>query len=146
MLPAGAESFRHSTTTGALGSTSPQTAWSALKWKARLNGPVSSDRERLTEPMSESAAVRTFDPTRAHLSATDDFPPFNVEPADERPLRDVLAANEIPPDTELVITERRPASASGGAPPTPLAFVVRQLAFHHVAQGETAGEPWMVSF
>jgi hypothetical protein len=58
-------------------------------------------------------------------------------------LRNVLAANEIPADTELVITERRPAATSDTKP---LAFVVRQLAFHHVAQGETASEPWMVSF
>jgi hypothetical protein len=96
--------------------------------------------------MSESAAVRDFDPTRAHLLATDDFPPFNVEAADEGPLHDVLAANEIPADTELVVTERRRSDTNGGHEMAPLAFVVRQLAFHHVAQGETAGEPWMVSF
>ena len=65
--------------------------------------------------MSQSNAIQTFDPARAHLSATDDFPPFNVDPTDERPLRDVLAANEIPPDTELVITERRRAGPGGGA-------------------------------
>ncbi len=97
--------------------------------------------------MSLSDAVQSFDPSRAHLSATDDFPPFNVEAADERPLRGVLEANEIPPDTELVITERRPANSNrDDDKPAPLAFVVRQLAYHHVAQGETAGEPWMVSF
>ena len=27
-----------------------------------------------------------------------------------------------------------------------LAFVMDQLAYHHVAQGELRGEPWMVSF
>jgi hypothetical protein len=42
-----------------------------------------------------------FDAGRAHLSATDDFPPYNVEPSDERPLRDVLESGEIRPETEL---------------------------------------------
>lgn len=114
-----------------------------------------------------------FDAARAHLSDTDDFPPYNVEPSDERPLRDVLASGEIQPDTELVITERaRPPNppnpapatvhASGSSPfpvstftplptkpaddPPPLAFIDRQLAFHHVAQGKSAGHPWLVSF
>jgi hypothetical protein len=27
-----------------------------------------------------------------------------------------------------------------------LALVTDQMAYHHVAQGEIAGEPWMVSF
>lgn len=84
-----------------------------------------------------------FDASRAHLSATDDFPPYNVEAAVERPLRDVLASGEILPETELVITERVAPTATN---PTPLAFIDRQLAFHHVAQGEFAGHPWMVSF
>ncbi len=124
-----------------------------------------------------------FDPNRAHLNAIDDFPPYNVEPADERPLRDVLASGEILPDTELVITERatadNPSASTAPEPaatdnsststtpepaatdnpsasttdaaepagePHPLAFLDRQLAFHHVAQGESAGHPWMVSF
>ena len=96
-----------------------------------------------------------FDPNRAHLNAIDDFPPYNVEPADERPLRDVLASGEILPDTELVITERATAdnpsasttdAAEPAGEPHPLAFLDRQLAFHHVAQGESAGHPWMVSF
>ncbi len=97
--------------------------------------------------MTYSDAVQSFDPGRAHLSDTDDFPPFNVEPDDERPLGEVLESGALPPDTELVVTERRPADGKGDKDgPKPLAFVVRQLAFHHVAQGETAGEPWMVSF
>jgi hypothetical protein len=27
-----------------------------------------------------------------------------------------------------------------------LAFLTDQMVYHHVAQGETNGEPWMVSF
>jgi len=88
-----------------------------------------------------------FDAGRAHLSATDDSPPYNVEPSDERPLRDVLESGEIRPETELVITERITSTATKSTDgPTPLAFIDRQLAFHHVAQGEIAGHPWMVSF
>jgi hypothetical protein len=88
-----------------------------------------------------------FDALRAHLNPTDDFPPYNVEAADERPLRDVLESGEILPETELVITERAaPTATKTTDDPTPLAFIDHQLAFHHVAQGEIAGHPWMVSF
>ena len=30
--------------------------------------------------------------------------------------------------------------------PEPLALVMDQMAYHHVAQGDMMGEPWMVSF
>jgi hypothetical protein len=77
-----------------------------------------------------------FDARRAHLN-----------PTDERPLRNVLESGEILPETELVITERAaPTATKTTDDPTPLAFIDHQLAFHHVAQGEIAGHPWMVSF
>ena len=96
--------------------------------------------------MTQLDAIRNVDPARAHLSDTNDFPPFNVEARDERPLGEVLAAGESRPDTDLVFTERRRSDTYGGHETAPLAFVARQLAFHHVAQGEIAGEPWMDSF
>ena len=52
-------------------------------------------------------------------------------------LRDVLEAGTVLADTPVLVTE----TAAG-----PLAFVTDQMSFHHIAQGEAAGQPWMVSF
>ena len=52
-------------------------------------------------------------------------------------LRDVLDAGTVQPDTPVLLTE----TAAG-----PLAFVTDQMSFHHLAQGEADGEPWLVSF
>lgn len=52
-------------------------------------------------------------------------------------LRDVLEAGTVQADTPILVTE----TATG-----PLAFVTDQMSFHHIAQGEAAGQPWMVSF
>ena len=52
-------------------------------------------------------------------------------------LRDVLDAGTVQPDTPVLLTE----TAAGS-----LAFVTDQMSFHHLAQGEADGEPWLVSF
>ena len=48
-----------------------------------------------------------------------------------------LATAEVPLDELLVVVER------GGQR---LALLVRQLTYHHVAQGRLGGEPYVVSF
>ena len=75
-----------------------------------------------------------FDARRALLVRGDIFPPFRVRAT--RSLRDALAG-ELHADAPVVVAEQSAA---------PVALLRRQLAFHHVAQGEAAGEPWMVSF
>jgi hypothetical protein len=76
-----------------------------------------------------------FDLDRVLLYDMTRFLPFNV--SETRALRDALDDGTIHEDTPLLVLEGR-----SGA----LALLVEQMAYHHVAQGELAGEPWMVSF
>jgi hypothetical protein len=60
------------------------------------------------------------------------FPPFQV------PARGVpLSSLNLPPDLELILFTRSDATR---------ALVAREMAFHHVAQGELSGQPYLVSF
>ena len=76
-----------------------------------------------------------FDAHRALLLRRDIFPPFHVTAP--RPLRDVLARGDLSEDAAVLVVERDAFA---------LALLTRQLTYHHVAQGEAAGESWMVSF
>jgi len=73
-----------------------------------------------------------FDVQRAWLSKPDHFPRFKV-PADGGALRSA----GLEPDDSLIIVER------GGLR---RALRLREMAFHHAAQGDLAGEPYLVSF
>jgi hypothetical protein len=60
------------------------------------------------------------------------FKPFAV------PLRGVpLPQTGLPSDEELIVLARKGTSR---------ALLAREMAYHHVAQGELAGEPYLVSF
>lgn len=48
-----------------------------------------------------------------------------------------MAAFKFPPDTELIVFSRGNETR---------ALLAREMAYHHVAQGELAGEPFLVSF
>lgn len=76
-----------------------------------------------------------FDASRARLKGPDWFPRFRV-PEQVGRLADV-ATSGLDPDTQLLLAQR------GGESIT---FLVEQLAFHHVAQGRLAGEPYVVAF
>ncbi len=76
-----------------------------------------------------------FDVSRATLSDKDEFQPFCVNAA--RPLHEALIGGDVREDTPVLIME--------GATKA-LALLTRQMCYHHVAQGDLAGEPWMVSF
>ena len=52
-------------------------------------------------------------------------------------LRDAIRRGDVSEDTPVVTFE------AGGVTHT---LVSSQMTYHHVAQGETAGEPWMVTF
>ena len=73
-----------------------------------------------------------FDATRAQLEGPDMFERYRVPDRGE-PLRDAGLSN----DTDVMLVER------GGEARV---FLLRQLTYHHLAQGELAGEPYMVSF
>ena len=63
------------------------------------------------------------------------FEPFLV--AETEPMRDAMSAGKLQDDTRLLVLDH-PAGV--------LAFLTDQMTYHHVAQGEIDGEPWMVSF
>lgn len=76
-----------------------------------------------------------FDVNRAQLMQEQMFVPYIVD--DTRRLRDVLDVGWLDEETPLLLF-----ADDVGA----MAFLTEQLAYHHIAQGEIAGEPWMVSF
>ncbi len=77
----------------------------------------------------------TFDASRANLSSTDMFEPFHV--GSTQSLQRALDEGDVAPDTPILALER-----DGGT----LTLLTQQMSYHHVAQGEIAGEPWLVSF
>ena len=60
------------------------------------------------------------------------FPPFQV-PRSGIP----LSSLSLPPDLELILFRRGNSTH---------ALVAREMAFHHVAQGQLDGQPYLVSF
>lgn len=82
-----------------------------------------------------AAVPQEFDISRARLNDSTVFEPFVVTTS--IPLRRALDDGTVAPDTRILVFE---VGASK------LALVTAQMAYHHAAQGELAGEPWMVSF
>lgn len=73
-----------------------------------------------------------FNPRRAQLVGPDQFERFRVSGAGEP-----LAGLGLDPDEELLVFER------GGER---RALRAKQMIYHHVAQGELAGLPYLVTF
>ena len=63
------------------------------------------------------------------------FEPFLV--SETELMRDAMSAGKLQKDTRVLVLDH-PAGL--------LAFLTDQMTYHHVAQGEIDGEPWMVSF
>lgn len=83
-----------------------------------------------------TAGSEEFDRNRAVLFDSTIYAPFHVTD-ESRPLRDALSDGTLQDETLLLVIEH-----SKGR----LALVRDQMSYHHVAQGEFMGEPWMVSF
>ena len=73
-----------------------------------------------------------FDPTRAWLRGPDFFQRYVVRDAGV-PVEQL----DLKADVELIIAERQGQRAG---------FVMRELSHPHGAQGDLAGEPYLVSF
>lgn len=86
-------------------------------------------------PDPDAPVKEGFDTGRAILWARPNFVPLR-DPRFQ-PLRTVLRNGAVEDDTPVLVWR------AGGAT---LAMVSSQMAYHHVAQGEMAGEPWMVTF
>ena len=76
-----------------------------------------------------------FDTTRLWFSSETLWDPFLVGAT--VPIRNALEDRLLERETPVLVLEH---------PRGRLALVTEQMAYHHVAQGEMAGEPWMVSF
>lgn len=76
-----------------------------------------------------------FDASRATLKDKDMFQPFHVRTT--RLLREALASGDVREDTLVLVM---------GDDVGTLALLTQQMSYHHVAQGEMAGKPWLVSF
>lgn len=89
----------------------------------------------MTGLASAQVTADDFDIDRAFLGDGTMFVPFVV--TETRLLADALEDGTLSDGTALLVFDHEMGK---------LAFVTQQLAYHHVAQGEMAGEPWMVSF
>ena len=76
-----------------------------------------------------------FDPRRASIADHDVFAPFY--PDAYRSLRQAIDAGDIKPNTPVLVT--RPAGQA-------IVLLTTQMAYHHVAQGDIMGHPWLVSY
>ena len=73
-----------------------------------------------------------FNLSLARLHGKARFQPFAAPDCGE-----ALAKAQLPPDEALLLMER------GGTVKT---FLLKQMTYHHVAQGEANGRPYMISF
>ena len=93
--------------------------------------------QRFTQvpPDPDMPVAEGFDTERALLWAEPNFVPLRNP--EWKPLRSARRGREVSDDTPVVAFE------AGGET---LVLVTSQMSYHHVAQGEMAGEPWMVTF
>lgn len=103
----------------------------ALTYLAVL--PIASVLASGTLPGQEAV---DFDVGRAYQADSTIYAPFRVQKM--HPLVRALEEGELDGQTSLLVMDHPEAGL--------LALVTDQMAYHHVAQGEIAGEPWMVSF
>ncbi len=76
--------------------------------------------------------MSNFDLSRAILKGKPQFEPFAAPARGE-----ALAKAQLQPDEALLLMER------GGTVKT---FLLKQMAYHHIAQGDVNGEPYLISF
>ena len=88
-----------------------------------------------TVVQASAQTAADFDEGRAWLS---DEPLFDAfYPTEYEPLSDVLADRRVQDDTGLLVLRRGDMT---------LALHTLQMSYHHIAQGDIEGEPWLVSF
>ena len=99
--------------------------------------PASAQQEMpaMLPPDPDMPHTEGFDPDRAIFWETPNFVPLRNP--DWVSLADALEAGDVEGNTPVL------KFSAGGRT---VALVTSQMAYHHVAQGEMAGEPWMVTF
>jgi hypothetical protein len=79
--------------------------------------------------------MNNFDSSRARLNKKDMFQRFTVKSSES--LDKAVEQKKINQDDLILILERNDCR---------LAFSVFQMAYHHIAQGELKGDPYLVTF
>lgn len=79
--------------------------------------------------------VPSFDPDRAMLGERPMFDAFRV--SETRSLADALKDGAVERETPLMVMQHEGAT---------FALITSQMSYHHVAQGNLMGEPWLVTF
>ena len=85
--------------------------------------------------VAQAQGVPPFDPSRLWFSGETLWQPFLVGAT--VPITEALDDRLLEAQTPVLVLEH---------PRGRVALVTEQMAYHHVAQGDLAGEPWMVSF
>jgi len=76
-----------------------------------------------------------FDESRAYIGESPMFDAFY--PKEYESLADARRSARVNDDTAVLVLRRGD---------TTLTLLTMQMSYHHIAQGDMAGEPWMVSF
>ncbi|MXY95252.1 MAG: hypothetical protein F4047_06975 [Caldilineaceae bacterium SB0670_bin_27] len=84
---------------------------------------------------SELTAAATFDAKRAILSKRDMFRPLAVQRTEG--LAGALSSKKVRAETPLLVLDRNGAA---------LSLLTSEMIFHHVAQGEWNGAPFLATF
>ncbi len=107
----------------------------AVATAAVLTAEAEAQRFTQVPPDPGLPIAEGFETDRALFWAAPNFVPLR-NPV-WTPLREARRARDVQDDTPLLVFE------AGGET---LTLVSSQMSYHHVAQGEMAGEPWMVTF
>lgn len=113
----------------------PTVALSAAFAALVMAAEVEAQRFVAVPPPPDQPMADGFDPDRALFFERPNFVP--LRDPEWKPLRGALRRGEIDDDTPVLVFE------AGGRT---LVLVSSQMSYHHVAQGDMAGEPWMVTF
>lgn len=114
--------------------TAPLTAAALFAALCAAPGAGQASPQRV-EIDPELPIKRGFDIERAYIGRAPLFQPLH-DPA-FTPLREARREGRVGDDSPILVFE------AGGRT---LSLVTAQMSYHHVAQGEMAGEPWMVTF
>lgn len=82
-----------------------------------------------------SFTIDSFDISRAIIQDKPTFKPFY--PKEYQSLHLALKQGDVDPEQHLLIADIGSHI---------MALDLRQMSYHHVAQGELAGKPWLVAF
>ncbi len=102
---------------------------------AALAGVGLTSSEVAGQGADQVKKVPGFDPDRAMLAERPNFDAFRV--GETRSLADALKDGAVQRETPLMVMQREGAT---------FALITSQMAYHHVAQGNLMGEPWLVTF